>query len=63
MGGLRVCVVKSPTLSNLRAENARLRAEVERMNKRIETARLKEIKLLSDLIEMQKRQEQRSKNN
>jgi len=38
-------------LKRLKTENKLLKREIERLNARIETSRLKELKLLSDLIE------------
>jgi hypothetical protein len=40
-------------IDELKRENKLLRREVERLQARIEVSRLKELKLLSDLIELQ----------
>jgi hypothetical protein len=42
------------SLNELKRENKLLRREVERLQARIEVSRLKELKLLSDLIELQR---------
>jgi hypothetical protein len=41
-------------IDELKRENKLLRREVERLQARIEVSRLKELKLLSDLIELQR---------
>lgn len=41
-------------LKSLKKENKRLRAENERLQARIELSRLKEIKLLSELVEIER---------